>query len=1048
MIRWIVGTSLKLRFMVLIFAVVLMVFGISQLASMPVDVYPEFDPPLVEIQTEALGLSAVEMESLITVPLEADLLNGVAWLDQIYSETVAGLSSILLVFEPGTDPIRARQMVQERLTQTFALPNVSSPPTMLQPLSTTSRAMIVGITSDELSLLDLGVLARWVIKPRLTGVPGVSNVAIWGHRDRQLQVLVDPEQLDANDVTLGQLIETTGEALWVSPLTYLESSSPGTAGWVDTPNQRLTIRHELPISSAEELSRVTIVDTEGLLVGDVAEVVEDHQPLIGDAAFDDRPGLLLVIEKFPGANTLEVTRGVEEALQHMAPGLKGVEIDSTIFRPADYIETALGNLGTAGWIGAVLVILVIAAFLFQWRAALVSLLAISLSLVMAVFVLYLRGEILNMMILAGLMMALGVIIDNAIVDVENITRRLRQHRQEGSDASTMSIILRAALEIRNPLTFGLLIILLAVVPVFFIPGLAGSFFSPLVVSYVLALLVSLLVALIATPALSMILMAGAPLERRESPVAKRLQAAYQGILARNVHAPNRAIVIAGVVTVLGLVALPFLEVSLLPSLKRTNLLIEWEAAPGTSLPEMNRIADQVSDELRSVPGVRDLGSHVGRAITGDAIVGPNSGEIWINLDPAADYDATVADIHAVMDGYPGLSRTLQTYRPERTAEVLTGRDEDLLVRIYGHDLNLLYDQAQKVRQSIAGIDGVADVRADRLAEEPQVEIEVNLAAAERHQIKPGDVRRQVTTLLSGLRVGNLYEENKVFDVVVWGVPEVRNSLNSIHDLLITTPSGQVSLGELADVRIVPSPIVIERDVVSRFVDVAVDVSGRDAVAVAADIQSSLRSLDFPLEYHAEVFGATAEQQATQRRIISIAATAVVGILLLMQASYGSWKLAFVGWLTLPMALAGGALAALIGGGILSIGSLFGFFTILGIAVSNSAVLIRRMQDLERLEGETFGPELVLRGAQERLTPILMTALATALALITSVIAGSIAGYEIVQPMAVVILGGLITTTVLNLFVIPTLYLRFGSSPAAEPAEPRGELALGMEGHGD
>ncbi|OUC06527.1 hypothetical protein RY27_20500 [Litorilinea aerophila] len=338
MMRWLIGVSLRLRFLILVFAAVLLLGGIVQLREMPIDIYPEFDPPLVEVQTEALGLSAEEMEALITVPLEADLLNGVAWLDQIYSESVAGMSSILLVFEPGTDPIRARQMVQERLTQTFALPNVSSPPTMLQPLSTSSRVMMVGLSSNQLSLVQMGVLARWNIKPRLMGVPGVANVAIWGHRDRQLQVLIDPATLQEKGVTIQQIIETTGEALWVSPLSYLESSTPGTAGWIDTPNQRLSIRHELPISSAEDLGKVAVVDHEGLLLEDVARVVEDHQPLIGDALLDEGPGLLLVIEKFPGANTLEVTRGVEEALAAMRPGLTGIEIDTTIFRPATYLE--------------------------------------------------------------------------------------------------------------------------------------------------------------------------------------------------------------------------------------------------------------------------------------------------------------------------------------------------------------------------------------------------------------------------------------------------------------------------------------------------------------------------------------------------------------------------------------------------------------------------------------------------------------------------------------------------------------------------------------
>lgn len=1043
MIRWIVGSSLRLRFLIIIIAAVLLGFGLVQLRDAPVDVYPEFDPPLVEVQTEALGLSAVEMEALITVPLEADLLNGVAWLDQIYSETVAGLSSILLVFEPGTDPIRARQMVQERLVETFALPNVSSPPTMLQPLSTTSRVMMVGFSSDELSLIEMGVLARWNIKPRLLGVPGVANVAIWGHRDRQLQVLVDPEELRARGVTLQQIIATTGEAPWVSPLSYLESSSPGTAGWIDTPNQRLSIRHELPISSAEDLAQVPVTGTAWRL-GDVATVVEDHQPLIGDAALDNGPGLILVIEKFPGANTLEVTRDVEEALAEMAPGLKGIEIDTTIFRPASYMEMAVRNLGIAALIGAVLVVLILGAFFFDWRTALISLVAIPLSLVAAGLVLYVRGATFNMMMLAGLLIALGVIIDNAIIDVDNVVRRLRQHRREDSDKPPSAIVLEAALEMRSPLVFAMLIVLLAITPLFFIPGLTGAFIRPLVVSYVLALMASLAVALIVTPALSLTLLANGWSEDPKSPIVQKLGDFYNGILARTIQVPNLALIIAGAVIVAGLAASPFLRQELLPSLKRTHLLIEWEAAPGTSRLEMNRITAQASREIQSIPGVGNVGYHVGRAITGDEVVGINSGNIWISLDPEADYEATVAAIHDVTDGYPGLFRAVRTYRPERTAEALTGADQDLVVRIYGHDLDVLQEKAEEVRQSLAGIDGIADLRTDRLTLEPQVEIEVDLTAAERYQIKPGDVRRQATTLLQGLRVGNLYEENKVFDVVVWGVPEIRRSLTDISQLLIDTPrGGYVPLGELAEVRIAPSPTVIRRDVVSRFMDVGVTVSGRSVSSVAADVEQRLEGVGFPLEHHAEVLGASAEQQATRQRIISLVVAAIVGMLLLMQASYGSWRLAFVTLLTLPVALAGGVLAALMSGGVLSLGSLFGFFTIFGVAVRNGMVLISRFQHLEQEEGLTFGPDLVLRGAQERLVPILMTALTTGLVLLPLVLGGDIAGYEIVRPMAIVILGGLVTSSLLNLFIVPTLYLRFGSSPSPEAVEPVGVPAPGI-----
>jgi Cu/Ag efflux pump CusA len=426
------------------------------------------------------------------------------------------------------------------------------------------------------------------------------------------------------------------------------------------------------------------------------------------------------------------------------------------------------------------------------------------------------------------------------------------------------------------------------------------------------------------------------------------------------------------------------------------------------------------------------------------VVGINSGELWVSLDPAADYDATVAAIQAVTDGYAGLFSTVQTYQPERTVEALTGTDEDLVVRIYGHDLDVLYDKAEEVRQSLADIGGVATVHADRQAEEPQVEIEVDLAAAERYQIKPGDVRRQATTLLSGLRVGNLYEENRVFDVMVWGVPEIRNSLTDIENLLINTPSGShVPLAELADVRIVPSPVIIKRDVVSRFVDVGVTVSGRSLAAVAADVERSLQAVEFPLEYHAEVLDDSAAQQAAQRRIVAIAVAVVIGMFLLMQASFESWRLAFVTLATWPIALAGGVLAALIGGAVFSLGSLFGFLAVLAIVARNGIVLINHFQHLAQHEGEEFGPELVLRGALERMAPVLMTALATGLALLPLIVAGNIAGYEIVRPMAIVILGGLITSALLNLFIMPTLYLRFGASTIPEPPEPVGVLAPGM-----
>jgi CzcA family heavy metal efflux pump len=1023
---------------VVVVAAALLVLGATQLRDVPVDVLPEFTPPTVEVQTEALGLSAAEVEQLITVPLEQDLLNGVAWLDTIRSESIPGLSRVELIFEPGTDLLRARQVVQERLIQAHALPQVSKPPQMLQPLSSTSRVMMIGLSSKELSPIQLSVLARWTVRPRLMGVPGVANVAIWGQRERQLQVQADPDRLQEHGVTLNQVVETTGNALAVSPLTFLEASTPGTGGFIDTPNQRLGIRHVLPIVTPADLAKVAVDDArpingKALRLGDVAKVVEDHQPLIGDAVFgDDDGGLLLVIEKFPDANTREVTHEVDEALGALAPGLSGVQIDSSLFRPANYLEAAVGNLSTALLLGGLLLLLVFGVFLFEWRSALISAASILLSLLAALTVLWLREVTVNAIVLAGLVMALGAIVDDAIVDVQNIARRLGQHRQDGGDAAAARVIFEASVEVRRPIAYATVIMLVAVLPVFFMEGLTGAFFPPLALSFMLAILASMLVALTVTPVLSLLLLAKAPLQRHQPPLARWLQAGYQRALAPVLATPGRA-TLAGaaamVVVLLGLAAVPFLDQELAPSFKDTDLLIRLEGTPGTSHPEMTRVTTQASRELRSIPGVRDVGAHVGRAVMSDTSAAVNASELWVGVDTSADYDRTVASIQEVVDGYPGMDGELLTYPKQRIDEVLGGGDGGIVVRVYGQNLDVLRGKAEEVRRLLAGVDGTADQQVERMVEEPTLEIEVDLVKAQQYGIKPGDVRRAAATMLSGIQVGSLFEEQKVFDVVVWGPPEVRRSLTDISQLLVDRPGGgHVELGKVADVRIKPALAVIRHDAVSRSIDVTAAVRGRGYDAVMADVQQGLGDVQFPLEYHAEVLGDHAEQQAIKQRVLGVAAIAAILILLLMQAALGSWRLAGAAFLTLPMALVGGVLALLASGGELSLGSLVGFVLVLAIAARNGVTLVSHLQHLERDQGQPPGPGLVMRGALERLGPVLLTALATGLALVPLVVGGNVPGQELLQPMAVVVLGGLVTATLLNLFVTPALYLRFGSSP--------------------
>ncbi len=1034
MLRWIVGSSLKFRYLVVAVTAGLMFFGVGGLADSRIDVFPEFAPPRVEIQTPSLGLSASEVEQLVTIPLE-QTLNGIPGLDTIRSRSVEQLSSIELIFTRGTDLLTARQLVAERLTAiTPTLPTWSSPPFMIQPLSATSRVLKIGLTSTDpdLDLMDLSMTAYWKIRARLLRVPGVANVPIWGERLEMLQVQVDPNRLREHDVTLDQVMTVTADALEAGLPQYSSGHFIGRGGWIETGDQRIGIRHVLPIVNAEDLAQVPITNGRGetLRLADVANLVRDHQPLAGDAVINDGPGLMLIVEKLPWANSLDVTRGVEEALAELKPGLEGIEIDSTIFRPATFIEDSIDNLSTAILIGALLMILMLAAFLYEWRTALISVVAIPLSLIAAGLVLDARGATINTMILAGFVIALGDIVDDAIIDIENVVRRLRQHREQGSTASTARVILDASLEVRSAIVYATLIEVAAIAPIFMLQGLSGSFFRPLATSYALALLASMVVALTVTPAMSLIFFRNArSLRHRESPLVAPLQRGYSWLLSRIVGRPRKAYVAVGATTMMGLAVLPLLGQSLLPSFKERDFLMHWLTKPGTGHLEMVRTTERVNRELLSIPGVRNAGSHIGQALLMDEVVGIDFGENWVSVDPSVDYDQAVARIQEVVDGYPGIYRDVLTYLKERIREVLTGSSEAITLRIYGQDLDLLRAKAEEVNDILAGIPGVVENHVELQESVPQVQVEVDLAAAQQYGLKPGDVRRAAAYLIAGEEAGDIFRDGRAYDVQVWSTPETRQSLTDVQNLLLGTPSGQhVLLKDVADVRIVPTPNVIHHEGLFRNIDVGANVDGsRDLGSVVADLEEGLARIEWPSEFRAELLGEFTERQAAQTRLLVFSIAAAIGVLLLLQASFGSWRLATLTFLTLPVALVGGVLAAYLGGGVISLGSLVGFLTVLGIVARNGIMLVSHYQHLERFEGMAFGPELVLRGARERVVPIMMTVLTTGLALVPLIVAGQIPGHEIEHPMAIVILGGLVTATLLNLFVVPSLYLRFGKS---------------------
>ncbi|MCA9045705.1 MAG: efflux RND transporter permease subunit, partial [Planctomycetaceae bacterium] len=726
-----------------------------------------------------------------------------------------------------------------------------------------------------------------------------------------------------------------------------------------------------------------------------------------------------------------VTHEVEKAMAQLAPALPDVHVDTHIFRPATFIERALDNLTHSLLLGCVLVIVVLAIFLFDWRAAIISSLAIPLSLVAAVMVLYYRGGTINTMVLAGLIIALGEVVDDAIIDVENILRRLRMNEAAGHPKSAFQVVLDASLEVRSAVVYGTMIVVLTLVPVFFLDGLAGSFFRPLAASYILAILASLAVALTVTPALSLLLLPGMALKAKsESPLTALLKKLYAAMLPPLIRRPY-SITACLILIVAGAVySFQFLGEELMPKFKETDFLMHWVEKPGIGIEAMDRITTAASKELRTIDGVNSFGSHIGRAEVADEVYGPNFTELWISIDEDLDYDSTVAKVQDAVDGYPGLYRDLLTYLTERIKEVLSGSSGAIVVRIYGPKMDELRNSAQQVSDAIKDIEGVTNLKVEPQVLIPQIVVDLKPEAAAQFGLTPGDVRRATSTLVRGTQVGEIYEDQKIFRVMVWGSESVRRDIDALNDIMIDTPSGgQVPLGDVARISIEPAANAIQREGASRKLDVTCNVAGRDLGSVARDIeQKVLSDVTFQEGYHPEFLGEYAEAQASRQRLLGLTSFSLLGILLLLHSDFGNMRHVLLIFLTLPFALIGGIAGAFASGGVISLGSLIGFVTVLGVAVRNGIMLLDHYRHLQHDEGMALGPELVIRGATERLAPILMTALTTGLALVPLLISGTKPCQEIEYPMAFVILGGLTTATLLNLLVLPALYAKWGQVP--------------------
>jgi len=1019
-----------------------MYFGVQTIGHQKLDVFPEFAPVSVEIQTACLGLSPTEVEQLTTVPLEA-ALQGIPGVNDIRSDSEPQLSAIWLYFNPGTDELHARQLVEERLQITApTLPSWCDFPRVYPIVSATSRIIQIGLTSTKISPLDLSTISQWLIRPRLMSVPGVANAAIWGQRRKQIMIEGNPAELAKYHISLGEVLAVAANAVDTTEVKFVTAAKVGALGYVDYPNQRVYLRDLQPIKTPAQMAAIPVTRYGNgfVRIGQLANVVWGYPPLIGDAVINGKPGEMIVVEKFPGANTLQVTNGVLAALKQLAPGLKGINVDTNIFRQASFIQLAIHNLSLSVLLGCILVVFVLFAFLFQWRGALISLLAIPLSLAAAAIVFEATGATVNTMILAGFAVAVGVVVDDAIIDMENIIRRLRAWRAAGQRITPLHLVLAASLEVRVAIFYATLINIVAVIPVMLVGGLTGDFFRPLALAYGIAVLVSMLVALTVTPALGLVLLPSARLKSVDPPLMRVLKRLYVALLKPVLKIPIAALTIAMALVIFGLVLYPQLGSDLFPSFKEPDFLMHFVTKSETSVGEMDRQVAQLQQQLLKIKGVTQVGAHVGIAPLGEEVNGVNFSENWLALSRNANYDKVQNEIRALAASHPGAYSDVLTYLHERIDEVLTnGTTEDLAVRIYGPQTRTLANLAGEITRAFDKIPGLVDVQPAPLEFVPEVDITVKTAVAQKYGLTPGGIRREAAIMVSGEPVAEIPTDGEIIPIAMWSTPQTRANLTSLYQLPLDTPTGgHVPLGTVASIVIQPAPSVVYRENGVQADEVDANVSGRSLGSTIGAVHAALAKIKMPAGYRVAILGEATERAVAQKTLAEYGIGALILILLLLQVAFQNWRLSILEFLTLPMALVGGVIAAWADLGTITLGALVGFFTVLGIAARNGILMISHFRHLELEEGEQFGPGLVIRGASERLSPILMTALATALALAPLVIYGDRPGQEIEYPMAVVILGGLATSTLLNLFVLPSLYLRFARPKARRPTEPEAE----------
>ncbi len=1023
MLKAVIRFSIRFRGVIIALAFLLVGYGLYTLSHMEMEAFPNFTPPLAVVDTEAPGLSPEQVAALVTQPLQ-NALSGIAGLQAMRSRSIQGLSVITLTFHNGTDIYRDRQIVAERLNTVAGQLPLSARAPFLTPLtSATGVVQVLGLTSDTRSLMALRTLADWLLKPQLLSIPGVANVAIYGGQVRELQIQVEPEKLVRFGLSFQDVVRAAQRATGVRG-----------AGFLEDANQRIAIRTEGQSITAAQLANVVILRRQGVDVrlGDVARVVAAPAPAIGGATIGGKPGVILNVEEQYGANTLAVTRVLKDRLRQLEPVLaaQGVSLHPDLFGQAGYIKTAIGHLRTALLVGAILVVAVLFLFLFNVRTALISAIAIPLSLITAVIVLNALGASINTMTLGGLAIAIGEVVDDAIVDVENIFRRLRENRTRPQPLPIAKVVLKSSIEVRGAVTYATFIVALVFLPVLSLSGVAGKFFAPLGEAYIAAVFASLGVALTVTPALAYLLLGRTQSRSLDHAWIRALKAGQARVLAAT--AGQHRWLMAGI-TILFLAAVAVFHSfgsNFLPEFSERHFIVHVSTAPGTSLAGSLQLGRHISKALIHIPAVRSVAQRVGRAErTGTDTYGVNVSEFIVGLKSLSGdaQEQALTRIRKTLSGFPGVSFSVETPLSDRIEETISGYTAPAVISVFGTNFDALYEKAREIAAVLKHLPGAVDVQMHAPPTAPQLVIRLRQAALARWGFAPVDVLDAIQTAYAGTVVAQTYQGNRVFNVVVTLDPAGRRNPAQVGNLPLRNPNGLiVPLRDLADIHESPGPYAILETAGQPVQTVTANVRGQAlSNFVQAAEQRIHEAVSFSPGTYVTFSGAAAAQAKAQNELLMHALMAGVGIVLLLYLALGSMRALFLVLLNLPFALVGGVTAVLLTGGVLSLGSLVGFVTIFGITLRNSIMLIAHYQHLVGEEGVSWGRDAAIRGAQERLVPILMTALVTALGLLPLALTSGAPGNEIEGPMAQVILGGLITSTVLNLLVLPILALRFG-----------------------